>query len=38
MISIARMAAGATAIGAPTLPARQTAKAEPESEAPFQLI
>jgi hypothetical protein len=35
---MAGIAAGATAIGATTLPARQTAKAEPESEAPFQLI
>src|ERR1700691_263502 len=35
---MAGIAAGATAIGAATLPARQSAKAEPESDAGFQLI
>src|ERR1700735_2245063 len=38
VIGMAGMAAGATAIGATTLPARQTAKQAPDSEAPFQLI
>jgi hypothetical protein len=38
VIGMAGMAAGATAIGAAALPASQTAKTEPASEAPFQLI
>jgi len=38
VIGIAGMAAGATAIGAAALPARQTAQSKPESEASFQLI
>ncbi len=38
MIGMAGMAAGATVICATTLPARQTAKTEPASDVPFQLI